>query len=312
MIMVIFGAGASYDSVPSRPPTNATYSRLYLPDRLPLANELFLDLDRFTAWMRNFPQCNPIIPYLRSPTPGVTLETLQEEGKTDPERQRQIAAIRFYLHCVIWECEDRWNIVAFGITNYVTLLDQLRRSRPNNEPVLLVTFNYDRMIERALPSVGISISELPHYIENDAFKLFKLHGSVHWAEIENPVTNLGERNDLQVANELINKAPDLKITNRFRIVNDHPIGKIDDTPLFPAIAIPVETKLEFECPPDHLDCLCKHLGRITKVLTVGWAAQEQHFLKLLREHLTQEIRVVAVAGPEPQGEQVLDRIKVRG
>ena len=107
---------------------------------------------------------------------------------------------------------------AFGITNYVTLLDQLRRSRPNNEPVLLVTFNYDRMIESALPSVGISISELPHYIENDAFKLFKLHGSVHWArEIENPITNLGERNVWQVANELINIAPDLKITDRFPI-----------------------------------------------------------------------------------------------
>jgi hypothetical protein len=95
-------------------------------------------------------------------------------------------------------------------------------------------------------------------------------------------------------------------------VDSHPIGKIDDTPLFPAIAIPVETKLEFECPPDHLDCLRKHLGKITKVLTVGWAAQEQHFLKLLREHLTQEIRVEAVAGPEPQGEQVLDRIKGAG
>lgn len=90
MIMVIFGAGASYDSVPSRPLTNALYSRQYLPDRLPLANELFLDLGGFTAWIRNFPQCKPIVPYLRSPTPGVTLEhvleTLQEEGKTDPER----------------------------------------------------------------------------------------------------------------------------------------------------------------------------------------------------------------------------------
>ena len=113
MIMVIFGAGASYDAVPSRPATNAQYSCAFLPDRMPLANELFLDLDRFTAWIRSFPQCKPIIPYLRSPTPGVTLEqvlqTLQEEGKTDPERQRQIAAIRFYLHGVIWECEDRWH-----------------------------------------------------------------------------------------------------------------------------------------------------------------------------------------------------------
>ena len=241
------------------------------------------------------------------------METLQDEGKTDPERQRQIAAIRFYLHCAIWECEGLWNNVARGITNYVTLLDQLRRSRPKNEPVLLVTFNYDRMIESALSSVDISLSELSHYIQHDTFKLFKLHESVHWArEVESAVTNLGERNVWEVARELINIAPDLKITDRFRIVVSYPIGKIDDIPLFPAIAIPVETKLDFECPPDHLDCLCTHLGRITKVLTVGWAAQEEHFLKLLKDHLTKEIRVKAVAGTELEGEQVLDRIKGAG
>jgi hypothetical protein len=79
-------------------------------------------------------------------------------------------------------------------------------------------------------------------------------------EIENPVTNIGERNVWEVARELINIAPDLKITDRFRIVVSHPIGKIDDIPLFPAIAIPVETKLYFECPPDHLDCLWTHLA----------------------------------------------------
>ena len=204
------------------------------------------------------------------------METLQDEGKTDPERQRQMAAIRFYLHCVIWECEGLWNNVARGITNYVTLLDQLRRSRPKNEPVLLVTFNYDRMIESALSSVDISISELPHYIQYDAFKLFKPHGSVHWArEIENPVTNLGERNVWEVARELINIAPDLKITDRFRIVVSYPIGTIDEIPLFPAIAIPVETKLDFECPPDHLDCLSTFVAA-DQSSPVGWAAQEGH------------------------------------
>ena len=133
--------------------------------------------------------------------------------------------------------------MALGITNYITLLDQLRRSRPKNEPVLLITFNYDRMIESALTSVDISISELPHYIEHDAFKLFKLHGSVHWAhEIEKPVTNIGERNVWEIARELIDRAPDLKITDRFRIVARYPICKFDDIPLVPAIAIPVETK----------------------------------------------------------------------
>jgi SIR2-like domain len=118
---------------------------------------------------------------LQSIAPGKTvehvLETLQNEGKTDPERQRQMAAIRFYLQLVIWQCEHQWDTtVAYGITNYVALLDQLRRTE--NMPVLLVTFNYDQMIEQALRTVNIPISDLSHYIQHDTFKLFKLHGSV--------------------------------------------------------------------------------------------------------------------------------------
>jgi hypothetical protein len=37
-----------------------------------------------------------------------------------------------------------------GGTNHSTLFDQLRRSRSGNERVLLVTFNYDAIIETAL------------------------------------------------------------------------------------------------------------------------------------------------------------------
>lgn len=78
-----------------------------------------------------------------------------------------MTAIRVYLHFVIWECERHWKDVARGITNYVTLLDQLRRCRKDGEPVLLATFNYDRMIKNALKSVGVAIDSLPHYIQSE-------------------------------------------------------------------------------------------------------------------------------------------------
>ncbi len=70
-----------------------------------------------------------------------------------------MAAIRFYLHFMIWECDRKWNDevvkAAGGITNYITMLDQLRRSR-RDEHVCLVTFNYDRMYDREGASVGRS------------------------------------------------------------------------------------------------------------------------------------------------------------
>ena len=309
MIMVIFGAGASHDSVPSRPPTN--YS---LDARLPLASELFSDRNVVRDALSRFPQCRPIIPYLQSPPAGVTieqtLEALQSEAETDPERTRQLAAIRFYLHFVIWEWERIWDGEARGITNYVTLLDQLRRSGRPGETVCLVTFNYDRMIENAFPSVGLTIDSIPDYITQDTFKLYKLHGSVHWGrEIDTPVVDTEDRNVWEVGRELIARAEELNIGARFRMVREHPIGKLDDVALFPAIAIPVETKRSYECPDDHLTSLQEHIPRITKILVVGWRATEQHFLTLLRESLSQEVSACVVAGDKESAEEVITRIQ---
>ena len=313
MILAVFGAGASYDSVPSKPPARgSTAIRPQQPNRLPLASELFLDTGVFADSLARFPQCHPIVPYLQAIPPGETLEhtleVLQAESETDPERRRQIAAIRFYLHYVISECERHWKDLARGITNYVTLLDQLRRCRKDGEPVLLATLNYDRMIESALESVGVTIDSIPKYIQSEKFKLFKLHGSVHWGrEVETDIENIKDLNVWQVGRELIQRSADLKITDRFRMIHEYPIGKIDDVPLFPAIAIPVERKNEFECPSDHLDCLQLHLKKVTKIILVGWSATERNFLDLLSGSLRQEVPVCVVAGEKRFAEDVLGR-----
>jgi len=315
MIMIIFGAGASYDSVASaRPETFPSH-----PDRPPLAAHLFDE--RFTVFVKEFPQCIPIIPELRAvSTTGDTtehrLEKLQEEGKTDAERLRQLAAIRCYIRGLISMCDIDWDRVAGGITNHAPLLDQLRRVRACFEPeaILLVTFNYDRMIERTLAAHhNMPISQFQHYIESDTFKLFKLHGSVDWAHrVTSRVDCPTPHSAKAMAHELIKNAPNLEFADQFIMVKDFSIEQAGDIPLFPAIALPVETKTAFECPADHLDCFREHLGKITKVVTIGWAGQEQHFLKLLKERLTEEISIYAVAGNKQEAEGVLQRIKDAG
>jgi hypothetical protein len=221
---------------------------------------------------------------------------------------RQLAAIRYYLQLLISQCENDWEEVARGITNYRTLLDQLRRCRKTEDPVLLVTFNYDKMIENALPSVGVSINELSHYIRDNAFKLFKLHGCVDWArEVETEI-NLTPGSTWEIVRELIQKVGDLKISDRYRMVaGGHPIAKDGDIPLFPAIAIPVETKPTFECPSDHLECLREHLRKVTKILIVGWRATEKHFLDLMNSSGIAKIEVQVVAANKPEAEEVLGR-----
>ena len=66
--------------------------------------------------------------------------------------------------------------LAGGVTNYKTLLDQLEHYRRPDETVCLVTFNYDTLLEDALPTVGLKVLEIADYISSDRYKLIKLHG----------------------------------------------------------------------------------------------------------------------------------------
>src|SRR5260370_2316580 len=295
MLMVVFGAGASYDSVPFLPPDKPPLEpvspiSLARPryDRPPLADQLFETRPEFQKAMLRFQKCLPVIPYLQDPGATVerVLEKFQAEANEYPERHRQLAAIRYYLHFVLWELEHRWDKVAQGVTNYRTLLDQIQRWRKPEQQVCLATFNYDRMLEAALPTVGIRIQDLNDYIASEDYKIIKLHGSTNWArEVHNVPFDIDSRNTWQVAFELIDHAPDLVISQNYRMVTEYPIGKLDGLALFPALAIPLETKRSFECPEEHLATLRQCIGKVSKLLIIGWRGMEDHFLRLLADNL---------------------------
>src|SRR5216684_6325938 len=140
MLMVIFGAGASFDSCPTYPPDYAgtviggdSLNKYYRP---PLANELFENRPIFADAIRHFPQCQPIVPRLRSlrgETLEAVLEDLQAKSTSYPRGAQQLAAIRYYLQFVIRQCENSWRGVVKGVTNYKSLLDEIERTR--KEPV---------------------------------------------------------------------------------------------------------------------------------------------------------------------------------
>ena len=317
MLMVVLGAGASYDCVSAYPPPEHRF-----PDRLPLADELFQSRDNFTRVMQLIPKCLPIIPYVQTLSAGKSveqvLEHLQSEAKDYPERYRQLAAIRYYLHAMLWECELRCLATARGVTNYKTLLDQIERWRKPNEQVCLVTFNYDRLIEDALPAVGVDIREIPDYIADDRYRLLKLHGSVNWGrDIDTPIRRIDQLDGWSLVHEIINNVPDLTISRKYRIVKDltppsNPISKFRGVPIFPAIAIPVETKQHYECPDDHVAALREFIPKTTKLLMIGWRATEKHFLSLLSEGIHDELRVMSVAGNLDAAQQSVKNLRDAG
>jgi hypothetical protein len=320
MLMVIFGAGASYDSVPSCPPTVPKYRSRDEPFcyRPPLASDLFDNRELFVEALQRFPRCQPVVPYLEARRGESTvereLERLQSEAVEFPERHRQLAAVRYYLQFIIRECVRMWNgKLARGITNYKTLFDHIECRRKHGERVCLVTFNYDMMLEEALPTIGLEVKSLYDYISHETYKLIKLHGSVNWGrEVDTGIVSVRERNAYQIAAELIEKAPELKVSRRYRLVNECPIAKYEHIPLVPAIAIPVETKQDYECPDEHLDLLKKLLPSVTKILVVGWRATESHFLRLLADSLAGDVKVLVAAGGRAEAQAPIGSLRGAG
>lgn len=327
MLMVIFGAGASYDSAPQYVgnypllpygPSQHAIAR----SRLPLANELFDDRPEFAEVLTRFPECQPVMPQLRhrkndAPVEQV-LEELQREAENYPEGIRQLTAIRYYLHVMIWQCELQWEKIHNGVTNYKYLLDRIHRQLSRFQRVCLVTFNYDRMLEAALPVVGIHIESIDDYVNSNEYKIIKLHGSVNWGRIIDgrPVKDLNRLRPDQIPGEVIHLAPQLltgkSVSRNFVIVGNCPMGKANDVAIYPAIAIPMERKLDFECPAHHLDMVKKCIPETKKLLVIGWRAKDEPFLKMLGNELPDQVSVMVVAGSAKDANEIVERLQLAG
>ena len=144
--------------------------------------------------------------------------------------------------------------------------------------------------------------------------MIKLHGSVSWArEVDTPIENLQTlASAWAVPYVLIDRTPDLAISQRYVMPNQCPIGKSATCALSPAIAIPVETKRSFECPDDHLETLMGLIPSVTKLLMIGWRATEAHFLKLLAENLQGRVRVLAVADGQEGANEAIENLRRAG
>src|SRR5712692_9306741 len=140
--MVIFGAGASYDSLGDLPPpTRGSVEAINDPQyRPPLANDLFEKRGFFDPWIQQYHECGPVVERLRR-LPGDSnfereLEKLRAEAAGYPLRHVQLHAIRYYLRRIIGNCGQQVLQSWQGVTNYSTLLDRIglwRAQHPSEE-----------------------------------------------------------------------------------------------------------------------------------------------------------------------------------
>lgn len=309
MLMVIFGAGASYDSFPSLPPGGHTHL-----DRPPLASELFSLRPEFNNVLRQYPDCQTVVPYLRR-TPSVeeVLSRLENEAQEYPARRKQLVAVRYYLREMLWECENRWEKYTCGVSNYRTFIDQIAHWTSPEEQVCLVTFNYDRLLESAMHAVDVMIRTLPDYISDQKFKLIKLHGSVNWARpISRGLDGIDQIEGRAIGELIINRAGQIEVSKEFHIVEHHTVGKKGRRALLPAIAVPVQNKLEFECPKEHLEVLLESIPKITKIIIIGWRGVEGHFKKFLADRLTPSVPTKIVAEKAEKAVETARNLRTSG
>jgi hypothetical protein len=310
MLMVIFGAGASYDSAQAFRITHPSGGSQNFgiisphpdgggPWRPPLTKDLFLDRHATRGdIIRRYPKLTHILPRLREPLSGRSveqmLETLQERGVNNPEIQREIASVRFYLCELLYKVTEEWTSRTNGVTNYSPLISDILRLNKTNEQVCLVTFNYDLLLESALHTFDFKGRDPETFLDSHPMlKLFKLHGSVEWSRL----VDLPEGVYVP-PHGLIDAVDTIELTDRFVRANatDASQNHNFERPIFPAIAVPVQkkTKDDFECPAAHLTVLKEMLPKITKVLIIGWQAKETHFLAMLRSNLPKLERVMVV------------------
>jgi hypothetical protein len=290
--------------------------------RPPLADNLFDARTEFAQSMRHFSACQPIIPFLRHRAKTATveqvLEHLQTEATRHPQGYRELAAIRYYLQTMLWECQTNWKTIHNGVTNYKTRLYLIRQSRRDSSPTCLVTFNYDTLLEDALPTVDARVENISDYVTGREYKVFKVHGSVHWGRRIHPLPlrELHALSDDQIVAQVIRLAPQIfeqkVVTNEYVLSGNPSVTKVDNQAIFPAIAIPVESKLEFECPQEHVDTLTSHLQHTTKILIIGWRATDAPFLELLKAHLPLHIKIMSVGGRSEEAEKIMERFNVVG
>ncbi len=308
MLMVIFGAGASWDSYERLPPPNVNEYRL------PLAKGLFDS--RFGDEYRLFPKCGPLIQRLQRPNINVesVLETFQSEANLYPHRRTQLTSVRYYLNYMLSRCQSGWtDSVTKGVTNYQTMLDQIAVQRVAGEKVCLVTFNYDTLLEEAITDAldGVPLNTISDYVASD-YKVIKLHGSINWAH---PIRNFkAQRSSSQdLISDIIASAGALDVdSGSYETVSKDPFQRSPLRPLYPALAIPVQNKQEYECPREHRSVLEQCLPQVTKLLIIGWRANENLFLDTLdREAVPKKARIMVVSGSEKGADEVIGRMMAR-
>jgi hypothetical protein len=297
MKMVIFGAGASFDS----------HFHYYEKDfnhtwRPPLANELFAPRnDSFLKIYNNYFGVKSLLSGLN------VKEDLEDYfdllwTKAKDENNKEILSLIVNLVYAIQELmleisEKNKNI---GLSNYSAIVNQANLySNLKNQDVAFVSFNYDLLLENAISEVYVGgqspLNHLDNYT-NNRIKLFKPHGSANWGKkiktIINRETDSHQKYfyefkyDFDRIEEMLESDFELIYSDsKKRILPSSFYGETDIDYFFPQLLLPMKNKDEFIMPESQIKLLEEITPNVNEILIIGWKGNEEKFNTLLRNYL---------------------------
>jgi hypothetical protein len=184
ILLVVVGAGASYDSVApaqsQRREIQGPFSsdpKFFWEDvRPPLTQGLVADGPVVRQLTTRYERVTPLVHHLRGelgPTTGTPTNKTLEEALRDysdldgTDIPHHLAAFRFFLRDYLWLSSEYALASTFtgGMTNYTDLVGRCYRwAARNRSHVRFVTFNYDTLLDRACASQwGLDPEDLSTY-----------------------------------------------------------------------------------------------------------------------------------------------------
>ncbi len=317
MLVIVIGAGASFDSLG---PRYLPLAELANPGwRPPLTAGLFEPrADTFGNVISQFPDVRPLIIQLADAVDAGeqvedAIQRIAAASAGSDRGSRQLAALQFYLQEVLWRAGVTWAAGAYGLTNYVQLVDAVERWRSQRrELVAYVTFNYDLMLEEALGPL-VDRTSFDGYVAESTW-LLKVHGSVDWGRGMQMGSTYVDGDHRAM---LIDRAPEHSavsgpwgfFTSYERSQPREPLSR-PELLLYPALALPTRSKSSFVLPQGHFEMLERAVRGMDRLLVIGWRAQDDDFLDVL-SRAGQPIDGVVVTSHADSAESVVRTLRER-
>lgn len=295
-LLIIIGAGASFDSWPKYLGKTPSYQKL------PLAKDLFSSLNKQNSFLEHY-NLMSLAGWLRrtASTQGDSFDIEEEleiinntaTNSQDLNTLKNLFKTRFYLHSLINELNKETLNFTSTHTIYVDLINQFKKwidQSPTSRFVDIVTFNYDILLEKAMETVYSydwysknQTAPLSAYYSGKNIRIFKPHGSINWGK---EILKGDNHFTYTLPEEVFREFNKLELTSSFQFIDPDDITDPMKSKIFiPAIAVPFKEKTTFnECPQEMLAKMLNTVKEADKIITLGWKGSDRHFTTLLKEN----------------------------